>query len=143
MNNQLKIILILLSLGSIFLAYDRFEKNRSFNHLMGNFEMTRGKVLKVFISNKTSLRGGSARNDITYSYLVGSEHYVTKNIENEYIVIPNITPKTNCDYIVIYQKGNPNNSILLLNYPVNSSEDLERYKEIFKDKIPEDAIKQD
>jgi len=43
--------------------------------------------------------------------------------------------------LVIYEKTNPKNSFILLNYPVTSSEDLERYKDLFKDKIPANAIK--
>gem|GEM_PF-6038743 len=141
MNNQLKVILILLSIGSIFLAYDRFEKNRSFNNLVTNFEITKGKILKVFISNKTTLRGGSARNDVTYSYTVQGKDYVIKNIENEYVMIPDIAPKTDFEYIVIYQKDNANNSILLLQYPLLKPQDLENYEYKFKKELPKDIFK--
>ena len=63
--------------------------------------------------------------------------------ENYYVDIPDDKPDLTILYLVIYEKTNPKNSFILLNYPVNSSKDFERYKEMFKEKIPDDAIKQD
>ncbi|MCD9576684.1 hypothetical protein [Flavobacterium soyae] len=141
MNNQLKIILIILSLGSIFLTYDRFEKNISLNKLKANFAITKGKIEKTFISNKTSLRGGSPRNDVTYSYSVDGEQYTIKNIENEYIIIPDVKPNVDIDYVVIYQKDNPKNSILLLQYPILKDKDFENYEKLFEKTIPKNTFK--
>jgi hypothetical protein len=52
-------------------------------------------------------------------------------------------PDINIEYLVLYQKDNPRNSVILLNYPIKNSSDFENYKVLFKDEIPKDVFKRD
>jgi len=46
-------------------------------------------------------------------------------------------------YLVIYEKDNPGNSFILVNYPINNPDDLDRYRKIFSQGIPDDTFKQE
>lgn len=138
MDYQLKIILIFLFFGFIYAIYYSIERNKKVSSLRNNFSLTTGNVKEYFVPK---LRGRGSNTSIKYIYHVNNQFIENQYQENYYVDIPDDKPDLSLLYLVIYEKANPENSFILLNYPVNSSEDLERYKEIFKDKIPEDAIK--
>lgn len=142
-NNELRIILVLLIFGSIFLSYYNYQENISFNALRNNYAISKGKINNYFISNKVSLRGGSGSNDIKYTYLANNEEFENKYSERGYIDIPDVKPDLNVDYLVLYQKDNPKNSVILLNYPIKNNSDFEKYKSLFKDEIPKNVFKRD
>lgn len=139
-NNELKILLVLLIFGSIFLSYYNYQENISFNTLRNNYVLSKGKITTYFISNKVSLRGGSGSNDIKYTYLVGNEEFENKYSERGYIDIPDVKPDLNFEYLILYQKDNPNNSVILLNYPLKSKNDFDKYRKIFLQGIPKEIF---
>ncbi|WP_157472418.1 hypothetical protein [Flavobacterium aquidurense] len=116
------------------------EQDKNVELLKNNFYLTTGSIEQYIVTN---LKGkGDTGNSIKYIYSVDNHFFVHSYGENYYVDIPNDKPDLSLLYLVIYEKVNPKNSFILLNYPVNSSQDLERYKDLFKDKIPDDAIKQ-
>ena len=139
-NNELKILLVLLIFGSIFLSYYNYQENISFNALRNNYALSKGKITTYFISNKVSLRGGSGSNEIEYTYLVGNEEFEHKYSERGYVDIPDVKPDLNIEYLILYQKDNPNNSVILLNYPLKNKSDFDKYKKMFLQGIPKDIF---
>lgn len=139
-NNELKILLVLLIFGSIFLSYYNYQENISFNALRNNYALSKGKITNYFISNKVSLRGGSGSNDVKYNYLIGNEVFENRYSERGYINIPDVKPDLSIEYLILYQKDNPNNSVILLNYPLKRKSDFDNYKEIFSKGIPKDIF---
>lgn len=137
---QLKILLVFLFFGFSFAIYYSLKEDEKVKLLKDNFSLTSGNVVEYFIPRLT---GRGAHKKIKYIYNVNDKFIENYYQENYYVDIPDNKPDLSVLYLVIYEKENPKNSFILLNYPINSSKDLERYKEIFKDKIPEDAIKQD
>lgn len=138
---QLKFLLIILIIGLIAGICLSREENKKVTLLKNNFSLTTGSIEQYIVTN---LKGkGDTGNSIKYVYSINNQFFVHSYGENYYVDIPNNKPDLSILYLVIYEKMNPKNSFILINYPVSSSEDLERYKEMFKDKIPANAIKQD
>lgn len=142
-NNELKVILFLLIFGAFFLSYYNFQENISFNALSANYSLSKGKITNYFISNKFSLRGGTGSNDVKYVFLANNEEFENKYSESSYIDIPDLKPDLNIEYLVLYQKNNPKNSFILLNYPIKSKDDFNKYVAIFTEGIPKDVFKRD
>jgi len=137
---QLKLILVFLFFGFIYAIYSTIEKNEKAFLLRKNFSLTTGNIEEYFVPK---LRGRGSNSSIKYIYSVDNEFIQNQYQENYYVDIPDNKPDLSILYLVIYEKTNPKNSFILLNYPITSPEDFERYKEMFKDKIPANAIKQD
>ncbi|PAM92704.1 hypothetical protein B4N84_21470 [Flavobacterium sp. IR1] len=144
---QLKLLLVIGILGSIWMSYYEINKNENVTHLINNFELTSGKVKQYIIPNiKEGVASSGispARDRVKYEYYVNDLKIENAYDESYFIAIPDKKPDLSILYLVIYEKTNPKNSFILLNYPITSPEDFERYKEMFKDKIPANAIKQD
>jgi hypothetical protein len=140
-NNELKTILVLIIFVSIYFSYYNYQENRSFNALKNNYALSKGKITNYFISNKVSLRGGSGSNDVKYIYSVNNKEFENKYSERGYIDIPDIKPDLNIEYMVLYQKDNPKNSVMLLNYPLRRQGDFEKYEKIFAEGIPKDVFR--
>jgi len=138
---QLKIILLIIIVGLIASILSKKEQDEQVTVLKNNFSLTTGSIETY---NITNLKGkGDIGNSIKYIYSVDEQYFVNSYGENYYVKIPQDKPVLSILYLVIYEKTNPKNSFILLNYPITSPEDFERYKEMFKDKIPANAIKQD
>ncbi|SMP29629.1 hypothetical protein [Flavobacterium hercynium] len=138
---QLKFLLSIIILGLIASILSKKEQDEQVTVLKNNFSLTTGNIETY---NITNLKGkGDIGNSIKYIYSVDEQYFVNSYGENYYVKIPQDKPDLSILYLVIYEKTNPKNSFILLNYPITSTEDFERYKEMFKDKIPANAIKQD
>ena len=136
---QLKFLLIILIIGLVAGICLNREQDKNVALLKNSFYLTTGSIDQYIVTN---LKGkGDTGNSIKYVYSIDNQFFVHSYGENYYVDIPNNKPDLSLLYLVIYEKTNPKNSFILLNYPVNSSDDLERYKKMFKEKIPEDAIK--
>ena len=142
-NNELKVILVLLIFGAFFLSYYNIQENRFFNALRNNYALSKGNIITYIVSNKVSLRGGSGSNDVKYTYLVNNKEFENKYSERGYIDIPDIKPDLDIEYMVLYQKGSPKNSVILLNYPLRSQGDFENYEKMFAEGIPKDVFRRD
>ena len=142
-NTELKILLYLLITGSFYLCFYAFQENVMYNALQKKYSITEGKIILYLVSNKISFRGGSGRNSVEYFYFVNNQKYINKYDENGYVEIPDNKPTLNIKYLVIYQKDNPQNSVILLNYPITSANDYSNYKNIFANSIPNDVFLRD
>lgn len=142
MDIQLRFLLVIVIVGFIAGIFISEEEDRNFALLKSNFSLTSGSIEEYIVPNLKGHRGNT-RNSIRYIYKVGKEFISHSYYENYFISIPNDKPDLSLLYLVIYEKTNPRNSFILLNYPINSSDDLEKYKKMFKHGIPADAIKQD
>lgn len=138
---QLKFLLMILILGSAAGISLSKKEDKDVELLQNDFSLTTGNIEEYIVPNMKGYRGNTS-NSIKYVYKVDKEFISHSYYENYFISIPNDKPDLNILYLVIYEKTNPKNSFILLNYPVNSAEDLKRYEKMFRDKIPADAIKQ-
>lgn len=67
----------------------------------------------------------------------------TLSFFNIHIDIPSTKPDLEIEYLVLYQKNKPQNSAILINYPVRNTDDFEKYKLLFKNNIPKNVFKRD
>ncbi|MCC9065757.1 hypothetical protein [Flavobacterium piscisymbiosum] len=144
---QSKILSLIGIVGSIWLMYYEINKNNSVELLKRNFELTTGTIEKYLVPNIKgaipSVGKGADHNYIKYSYEVNDKTETNSYDENYFIKIPDIKPNLNIPYLVIYEKTNPLNSFILLNYPINNADDLNRYQEKFSHGIPDDTFKKE
>lgn len=140
-KNELKTILVLLIFGAFFLSYYNYQENISFNALRSNYSLSKGKINNYFISNKFSLRGGTGSNDLKYTYNVSNREFENKYSDRGYIDIPDVKPDLTIEYLVLFEKDNPQNSVILLNYPIKSKNDFKKYEIIFASGIPKNVFK--
>ncbi|PAM92702.1 hypothetical protein B4N84_21460 [Flavobacterium sp. IR1] len=139
---QLKVLLLIAMVGTVWLFGEEKIKTKDLNNLKSNYAITTGKIEKYLVANLKGYKGNPG-NSIKYSYSYNDEIIENSYYESYLIAIPDNKPDLSILHLVIYEKTNPKNSFILLNYPVTSPEDFERYKEMFKDKIPANAFKQD
>jgi hypothetical protein len=133
-NSQLKLILIIIIIAISFKIYDTIINDNQIQSLVKNFDVTNGKVIK-------HIRGkGKAISYIEFKYYVNNIKIVKQYDDTYYSSFPIEKPNFNSDYLVIYEKGNPNNSLILLNYELKDKNDLEKYKIEFQKNIPENAL---
>lgn len=133
-NFQLKLILIIIIIAMPFKIYEIIGSDNQIQSLVKIFDVTNGKVIK-------HIRGkGKALSYIEFKYYVDNIKIVKQYDDTYYSSFPIQKPNFNSDYLVIYEKGNPNNSLILLNYELKDKNDLEKYKIDFQKKIPENAF---
>lgn len=141
-NFQLKLILIILIFSAVYLMTRRVKEDNKITSLISDFSLTKGKI-KLYIVSKGKGYKGQSGNSIKFIYNINKKIIENGYYENNFVPIPNEKPDLNTDYLVIYEKENPENSFILLNYPLNGNNNLEKYKKLFEIKIPDNAIKQD
>lgn len=134
---QLKIILSIIFLFIIINLYFDVNGVKKVTSLKKDFSLTTGQIEEYFVANRSK-----STNKVKYIYLIGNRFFENSYNENPYVSIPDYKPDLKTLYLVIYEKKKPKNSFLLLNYPVNTSEDFKKYKKMFENKIPENAIKE-
>ena len=133
-NFQLKLILIIITIALPFKIYEIIGNDNQIQSLVKNFDVTNGKVLK-------HIRGkGKALSSIEFVYYVNHIKIVRQYDDTYYSKFPVEKPNFNSYYLVIYEKGNPNNSLILLDYELKDKNDLEKYRIQFQKKIPENAF---
>ena len=134
LNVQLKLVLIIITVAIPFQIYDTIGADNQIQSLAENFDVTNGKVIYHVIGK------GKAVSYIEFKYYVNNIELIKKYDNTYYSSFPVEKPNLNSEYLVIYENGNPNNSLILLNYELKSKNDLEKYKSEFQKKIPENAF---
>lgn len=142
MNTQLKALFLLLFIGVIGLICFNVNDELQAKSIILNYGLTCGKIDRHIIAT-TGYKAMAKRYGIEYNYLVEGKSIRNRYYENVFVNIPAEKPNVDIEYLVIYENNNPKNSFILLNYPINSNNDLEKYKRLFKIKIPDNAINQD
>lgn len=135
---QLKVVLVFLFFVFCFLIYYGIEDSKKVISLRNNFSLTSGNIEEYVIPKLT---GRGAHKKIKYIYEISGEFIENQYQENYYVAIPEDKPDLSILYLVIYERTNPKNSFILLNYPIKNPNDLEKYRKLFAEKIPDDAIK--
>ena len=143
---QLRVAIYVFVFCLIFVIYDTIDSSESFNKLTANYSLSTGKIVQYFVPR---LKGGipsrgiaASTNYIRYTYNVDSTKIENAYGPNYRVDVPDVKPDLNMEYLVVYQIGNPKNSFILLNYPIVNETDIEKYKRLFADGIPDSAIKQ-
>ena len=141
---QLKTIIVLVIMFLVFGIFKGIEADDNLVLLVNNFSLTTGKIEQYFVPN---LKGGLTSKGISASTNYIKYSYSVNGIENEnayspdyFLSVPDEKPDLKIEYLVIYEKNNPKNSIILLIYPINNNGDLEKYKKLFDTKIPDDVF---
>ncbi|MTH15346.1 hypothetical protein [Flavobacterium sp. LC2016-01] len=135
---QLKIIFIVILILVVMTLYFKANGQKNVSFLKKDFSLTSGHIEEYFVafSSKNT-------NKVTYIYRIGNKFIENSYSQNSYVAIPDYKPDLSILYLVIYEKKNPQNSFILLNYPINTSEDFRNYKKMFENKIPANAIYED
>jgi len=120
-KNYTLVIIIIISL-IIFLWGSEISKDKIKKDL-GDYDYTVGNVEVYFYRSPV---GNNARfSSITYSYVVNSIKYV-KNYDALFYRLPP-SPNINDKFVVAYNKNDPQKSLLLGDYPINSNEDFKAF----------------
>ncbi|OOV25963.1 hypothetical protein BXU11_15025 [Flavobacterium sp. LM5] len=140
MTLELKILICLISFGTIFLIYDRLKSDTEYKRIYTNYSLTKGKILEYFVANMKDYKGNPG-NSIKYTYIINNDTLENSYYENIFVEIPDDKPDLKNDFLVIYENGNFKNSFILLNYPIKNSSEFIYYQKQFKDKIPDNVFK--
>jgi hypothetical protein len=135
---QFKLFFLIFFFSSIIMLYFVVNEEKNAVLLKKDFSLTTGQIEEYFVAGRSK-----ATNKIRYIYRVGNKFIENSYSENPYVAIPDYKPDLSILYLVIYEKKNPQNSFVLLNYPINTTEDFRNYKKMFENKIPSNAIYQD
>ncbi len=142
--NSIQKIFLLLAGCVVVFGVINFVRNNDFKKLINHYGITKGSIERYNVESKLSLpsRGlSNSRNRISFTYQVENKRYKKMYSQNGFVDVPDKKPDLTMEYIVIYQSDNPQNSFLLLNYPIRSKSELDRYRRQFLEKIPDDAFK--
>lgn len=144
-KDKMEIIGIIVGAFSILgLMIIKIIRDNEFEKLVNNYFVTHGYIENYYVTNKVDLPTLGVRsqgNSVEYSYFVDKKFYIKKYTEPGRVEVPNIKPDLTINYLVIYEVGNPENSYILLNYPIKNQIQLKEYEEIFKKAIPDDAFR--
>ncbi|CEN35715.1 hypothetical protein [Capnocytophaga cynodegmi] len=142
-REEVVLMIVLFFSVSGLLVIKKFQDDE-FYRLTDNYAITKGYIESYFVGGKVSIptMGVSApNNSVEYSYFIGNDFYVKKYSEPGRVEIPDIKPDLSADYIVIYEKTNPENSFILLNYPVKDDIQFKEYQKVFEKTIPDNVFK--
>lgn len=128
------VILVFFSIG----IYLIIKKDQDFNNLKKDYELSIGLIDKYIV---TKAGKGQNGNKCDFNFQADGKLISAQNYSNPYTNLPNNKPNLEKNYLVIYQKNNPKNNFILLNYPIKDSSDFLFYKKEFQNKIPENTFK--
>lgn len=142
MNAQLKVLIFILLIGGVWLVYSNVKDEKKTRSIILNHSLTTGKIDRHIIST-TGYKSQVTRYGIEYSYLAEGKIIQNRYYENAFVNVPEEKPNLEIEYLVIYEKGNPKNSFILLNYPLIRQGDFEKYEKMFAEGIPKDVFRRD
>ncbi len=131
-NSQKLLVGVLYACLSIF-AYLSYQRGESFKQLSENFSLASGTITNYEI---VPVVRGSGGNKINYFFNVGGKTYSNGYRDKPFGNIPDDKPDLSVPYLVIFESQNPDNSLILLNYPIRNRDDLASYKRKFRNGIP-------
>lgn len=147
MKNQSRtdvVATIVITLSFIMLVVIKTIKHDKFQRMINNYNVTKGYVENYIVTNKVSVptTGAHAQgNNVKFSYSVGDKVFMKSYSEPGRVEIPDIKPDLSIGYLVIYEKSNPENSFILLNYPVKDDAKMKEYEELFRKGIPDNVFR--
>lgn len=106
----------------IYLFTTKLSTNK-FENYLNDYDFSVGNVDAYF--RRSTIGYNVGRSSITYTYLVENVKY-TKSYDLLFYKLPD-NPKIGSKYIVVYNKNNPRNSLLLGNYPISKDADFKNF----------------
>ena len=119
------IVFLILFFGFIYL---KSLKQKELKNYLSEYDFAIGKVENIFKRGNIGTNIGVS--SITYSYNITNKRY-TKSYNSKFYKILTRTNKNEL-YLVIYNKSNPQNSILLSDYHILDTTDFQKCIERFK-----------
>lgn len=147
MKNKSKmdiISIVVITSFIIMLPIIKFFQDIDLKKIVNNYSVTKGFVESYIITNKVSVptTGAHAQgNNVKFSYSIGDNIFMKSYSEPGRVEIPDIKPDLSIGYLVIYEKSNPENSFILLNYPVKDDAKMKEYEELFQKGIPDNVFR--
>lgn len=138
---QQKILIFLLIFSAIFLVFNKLNEDIKFKSLNKNYSLTKGRIHEYFVPNMKGYKGGNTGNSLKFSFIINNDTIENKYSENVFIEIPDDKPNLENEFLVIYDKEDFENSMILLNYPIRDSLDFNNYQKVFKGKIPDNVFR--
>ncbi|PAM92705.1 hypothetical protein B4N84_21475 [Flavobacterium sp. IR1] len=118
---HISIVIFVFSLVVLLLT-NKINKRNAENSL-GDYDFAIGNVEAYF--NRGTISYNAGKSSISYSYKVNNIRYIN-NYDMLYYKLPYST-NVNDKFIVAYNKNDPQKSLLLGDYPINSNEDFKAF----------------
>lgn len=115
-------ILIFIFCLIVLLITNKINKHKAENYL-GDSNFTIGKVEVYF--NRGTIGHNVGKSSITYSYTVNNIRYMN-NYDMLFYKLPS-SPHVSDEFVVAYNKKEPQKSLLLGDYPIKKDDDYNTY----------------
>lgn len=129
-NHYIIIAVVIISLGMII--WGKKGKNENLASYLGNYDFEIGEV--ITLNKRGAMNGVIGHWSLIYTFEVDGVSY--KKFYDASFYKVNSTTELYGKYVVIYNKENPENSLLLSDHLIRSNADFEKFKEEFKFKVP-------
>lgn len=126
MERKNVVFLIILFSVIVYLYATKNSKDKLYDYL-GTYNYTVGNVENFFRRGSIGYHVG--RSSIYYSYEVDNKLF-KKNYDVLFYDVPD-SPEVHEKYIVLYNVNNPENSIMLGDYKIESEKDLINFEQLF------------
>ncbi len=126
------ILAFLLTISIITILWGGKSKAKDLITYLGDYEYEIGTVTDVI--QRGAMKGVIGHTSVRYTFEVNDVVYTKYYNSSFYEVNSNVDFFAH--YIVIYNKSNPENSLLLGDYPINNNTEFQSFKEEFVNKIP-------
>lgn len=126
---------LILAIITVILALLRSSERKREREILENPGFVKGKVI-YYISSEA--RGST--NDAIYVYYVDSVKY-EEEISSTNYPVPYKKVNVGEDYLVIFEKGNPGNLVMLFDYRIRDSLDVKDAIENFQKRNPKRLMK--
>ena len=140
MTLELKILISVITFGTIFLIYNQIKNDTKYKNIISNHSLAEGKIINYIVANMKGYKGNPG-NSIKYYFIINNDTIENSYYENPFVEIPDEKPDLKDKFLVIYENGNVENNYILLNYPIKDSTEFNNYQKQFKDKIPENVFR--
>ncbi len=145
LNNNVKLLFLVFLLIFPLTFFLKIKKDSDFRNLKTNYSLTKGIINNYFIPKiKSGIPTSGKSSDskkIEYEYIVENTTYKNEIIDNPYMDLPNKKPDFSPNYLVIYEINNPQNSYILLKYPIKDESDFCKFEKIFSKGLPLNTFK--
>jgi len=120
MDKKNYILILIIIIGVIMILWGKEMTKNKIKKDLGDCDYTVGNIDVYFYRGPV---GNNVRfSSITYSYIVNKVRYVN-NYDVLFYKLPS-SPNVNDKFIVAYNKKDPQKSLLLGDYPINTDEDF-------------------
>lgn len=129
MDKKNYILILIIIIGVMMILWGKEMNKNKIKKDLGDYDYTVGSIDVYFYRSPV---GNNVRfSSITYSYIVNNVRYVN-NYDALFYKLP-FSPNVNDRFIVAYNKKDPQKSLLLGDYPINTDEDFKIFINKSKD----------